>query len=287
MTSRIGRGGNGSNEHGSRRLVSSSTAPQTLADKLKQELGPERRSVMARLETSLSGAPERPLLLAGLPPNDDLPLESELEMRRRHFDLIREEERRPTASGWQAARQTYPAGWLGRQLRAGLLGLALGLIGVIPTVLWLTGRLGDHIATLRPDTLVDEGGKSGQEISTRTVATVEIPPVLLNPPKPILRPAAPVLAEKDSADAAEELLLRAQTLVNDGELLRAREILSDGILADNPKAAFVLAETFDPNILAATGVRGIRAEVERARMLYGKALAGGVAAAKKRLDALN
>lgn len=287
MTSRIGRRGDGSDEHGRRRVVSSSTAPQTLADKLKQELGPDRQSVIARLETSLGESPARPLLLAGLPKSNDLSLERELETRRRQFDLIREEENRSPDPGWRAVSQTYPAGWLGRQVRAGLLGLALGLVGVIPTVLWLTGRLGDHIATLRPDALVDEGSKSGREISTRSVATVEIPPVLLNPPKPVLRPTGPVLAEKDSADAAEELLARAQTLVNDGELLRAREILSEGILADNPKAAFVLAETFDPNILAATGVRGIRAEVERARMLYGKALAGGVTAARKRLDALN
>ena len=70
-------------------------------------------------------------------------------------------------------------------------------------------------------------------------------------------------------------------------MVRAREILSDSTLANDPKAAFALAETFDPNILAATGAQGARAEVERARMLYSKALAGGVIAAKRRLDALN
>jgi hypothetical protein len=86
---------------------------------------------------------------------------------------------------------------------------------------------------------------------------------------------------------ADELLNRAHGFISDGNMLRAREILSESVLADNPKAAFALAETFDPNILAATGAQGARAEVERARMLYGKALAGGVAAARKRLDALN
>jgi hypothetical protein len=75
-------------------------------------------------------------------------------------------------------------------------------------------------------------------------------------------------------------------MIGDGNMLRAREILGDALLADNPHGAFALAETYDPNILAATGARDVRAEVERARTLYGKALAGGVTAAENRLNAL-
>jgi TPR repeat protein len=96
-----------------------------------------------------------------------------------------------------------------------------------------------------------------------------------------------VEAKNNAAEVAEELISRAQGFISDGNMVRAREILSDGALANNPKAAFALAETFDPNILAATGAQGTRAEVERARMLYSKALAGGITAAKRRLDALN
>ncbi|MET0568044.1 MAG: hypothetical protein ABWZ74_03110 [Hyphomicrobiaceae bacterium] len=82
------------------------------------------------------------------------------------------------------------------------------------------------------------------------------------------------------------MLERAREMIGDGNMLRAREILGDALLADNPRGAFALAETYDPNILAATGARDVRAEVERARTLYAKALAGGVAAAENRLNAL-
>lgn len=75
-------------------------------------------------------------------------------------------------------------------------------------------------------------------------------------------------------------------MIGDGNMVRAREILGDAMLADDPHGLFALAETYDPNILAATGARDVRAEAGRARMLYAKALAGGVAAAEKRLNAL-
>jgi TPR repeat protein len=49
---------------------------------------------------------------------------------------------------------------------------------------------------------------------------------------------------------------------------------------------FALAETYDPNMLAAWGTRGVTADVARARALYQKALGLGVASAQNRLDAL-
>ena len=49
---------------------------------------------------------------------------------------------------------------------------------------------------------------------------------------------------------------------------------------------FALAETYDPNMLAAWGSRGVAADVAKARALYRKALNLGVANAQNRLEAL-
>jgi hypothetical protein len=102
----------------------------------------------------------------------------------------------------------------------------------------------------------------------------------------VQQPAARPDPEKRRREEVDGLLERAREMIGDGNMLRAREILGDALLADNPHGAFALAETYDPNILAATGARDVRAEVERARTLYAKALAGGVAAAENRLNAL-
>jgi TPR repeat protein len=50
--------------------------------------------------------------------------------------------------------------------------------------------------------------------------------------------------------------------------------------------AFALAETYDPNMLAAWGTRGVAADVAKAKALYGEALERGVARARRRLEAL-
>ncbi|MGE5510806.1 MAG: hypothetical protein ACM31O_06125 [Bacteroidota bacterium] len=260
---------------------SSSTVPQSLADKLKRELTREQAMSLALARTPLRSSPP-----AGSRHSDGRTLSSLQLARRPGMDIARldEDDPLPQPPMWHA-QPPAPRGWLAQQLRAGLLGLVLGLIGVIPTVLWLTGKLDEPLAALKSAASTSEPAKASKGVSTRAAAAVDVPPVLVNPPKQVER-SATAAPEKDGTDLAEELLSRAQSLIDDGEILRAREILGDGLLADNPKAVFALAETFDPNILAATGARGVRAEVGRARMLYGQALAGGVALARQRLDAL-
>ncbi len=262
---------------------SSSTVPQSLADKLKRELTREQAMSLALARTPLRSSPP-----AESRHSDGSTLSNLQLARRPGRDIARldEDDPLPQPPMWHA-QPPPPRGWLAQQLRAGLLGLVLGLIGVIPTVLWLTGKLEEPLAALNSAASTSEPAKASKDVSTRAaaVAAVDVPPVLINPPKQVER-SATAAPEKDGTDLAEELLSRAQSLIDDGEILRAREILGDGLLADNPKAVFALAETFDPNILAATGARGVRAEVGRARMLYGQALAGGVALARQRLDAL-
>ena len=50
--------------------------------------------------------------------------------------------------------------------------------------------------------------------------------------------------------------------------------------------SFALAETYDPNMLAAWGTRGVTADPAKARALYQKAFDLGMARAQYRLDAL-
>jgi hypothetical protein len=218
-----------------------------------------------------------------------------------------DDEHLPLPSAFRAAPEK-PRSWLLHQLKAGLFGLVLGLALVVPTVFWMTGRLGDISAILGADmklsadvvdahpvetgsrAVTSETGSRAatSEIASRAVvketasrAVASVGPIATSP-EPDARPTP----EEKRQNDAEDLLKRAQGMIGDGNMVRAREILSDAVLAENPRGLFALAETYDPNILAATGARDVRAEVERARMLYAKALAGGVAAAENRLNAL-
>ena len=66
----------------------------------------------------------------------------------------------------------------------------------------------------------------------------------------------------------------------------AREMLAAAEDGSQPLVAFALAETYDPNMLAAWGTRGVIGDIVRARTLYRKALNLGVASAYARLEAL-
>lgn len=105
---------------------------------------------------------------------------------------------------------------------------------------------------------------------------------------PIATPTvqAPAVQTPPARPRADELLDEARRLIDDGDIFGARDVLQDRELERTPKARFLLAETFDPNILAAWGARGISAETDRARMLYEQALRDGVTAAAQRIRAL-
>lgn len=98
------------------------------------------------------------------------------------------------------------------------------------------------------------------------------------------RAAAVKLAEARARQ--EALLVRARQRVDTGDISGAREILAAGDDGAQGPVLFALAETYDPNMLAAWGTRGVTADVARARALYQKALGLGVASAQNRLDAL-
>ena len=112
------------------------------------------------------------------------------------------------------------------------------------------------------------------------------------PPSPAAAPAraasASAPAERIVLPAAElqRLTSRASELLRLGDISGARLLLGRAAASGDARAIFALAETYDPNRLAALGVRGIRGEPERAKALYAEALAEGVAEARLRLSDL-
>ncbi len=265
--------------HGDGRSVSKPTNPKALTELLQRDLDHQHatRSDSVLLVPSKQGGAlpaHTPTTYTELPYEDDGPLAMPLAFR---------------------APPVKQGGWLVHQLKAGLLGMALGFALVLPTVLWLTGRLGDPAALSRLTTVQTPVAQQKAEpvpeqktevAAMRPVETASRAAAGTDQIAVIQQPAARPDPEVRRRAEIEALLERAREMIGDGSMVRAREILGDALLADNPHGAFALAETYDPNILAATGAREVRAEVERARTLYAKALAGGVTAAENRLNAL-
>jgi hypothetical protein len=96
-----------------------------------------------------------------------------------------------------------------------------------------------------------------------------------------------VPATAGPADGSDlnRLMMRARALVGQGDIGAARSVLERAAETATAPALFALAETFDPAVLAAWGTVGTQGDPVRARELYTRALAGGVAEAKDRLAA--
>ena len=99
----------------------------------------------------------------------------------------------------------------------------------------------------------------------------------------VVQPAA---AEVKGGPEATRLISRASVLLSQGDIGSARIVLECASETGSAKASFMLAETYDPAILAAWGTYGTRGEVTKARELYAKAHTGGILEAKNRLNAL-
>jgi DNA repair exonuclease SbcCD ATPase subunit len=101
-----------------------------------------------------------------------------------------------------------------------------------------------------------------------------------------VRQAPPAVAPAGPAAETQRLMARAQQLIDQRNVSAARQILERAAETGHPPALFALAETYDPNVLAGWGTVGTQGDVGRARTLYGKARAGGVAEADARLAGL-
>jgi|GEM_PF-5519016 len=94
------------------------------------------------------------------------------------------------------------------------------------------------------------------------------------------------VAPATAASEASILVDQGKRMIDRGNIAAARSLLEPAARAGNPTALMALAETFDPNMLAAWGARGLSADAQAARELYARAHMAGVAEAGQRLEAL-
>ena len=169
-------------------------------------------------------------------------------------------------SGWYApTSEPPPRVWVLRpETRAAVFGLGAGLLVLVPLAVW--SQLGERAPITEPASLS----------------------ISFAPPEPARDTSIEVVNVRTAATSAtvEPIIDAAQQLIKSGDVIAARTTLSTAAAARNPVALFVMAETYDPNMLAAWGARGVGADAERARALYAAAHALGHERAAGRLQSL-
>jgi hypothetical protein len=107
------------------------------------------------------------------------------------------------------------------------------------------------------------------------------PPPPVETPR-VEAPPAPTI----SAEENRRLLAKAASMIQQGDIASARLVLDRLTRFGDARAAFALAETFDPKMLAQWNVRGIRPDPTRAKTYYTQAARAGIGAARDRLSEL-
>jgi hypothetical protein len=178
-----------------------------------------------------------------------------------------------------------PAGWyvkadvagqksLRPEVRAALLGLLAGVAVLLPVSYWLSGASTE--TALPPESvLAVRAQELVADVRNRALAIAEVQAAAL--PDSGLSLLVPM------ADVEFDEAVR---LISVGEVIAARTLLATAATATSPDALFLLAETYDPNMLAAWGTRGVQPDPTRARALYAAANALGHTKADVRLDSL-
>src|SRR5262245_16919440 len=101
------------------------------------------------------------------------------------------------------------------------------------------------------------------------------------------QPAAPSAPKRQLGQAEVDLLVKqGQQFVTSGDFVTARLVFQRAAEAGNAVAALALGATYDPGILKSLGVRGVEADVSKARAWYQKAKEFGDPEATRRLDVL-
>lgn len=99
---------------------------------------------------------------------------------------------------------------------------------------------------------------------------------------PAAAPAAPV--RRLDPDELATLMTRAKGLLAAGDIPPARLLLERAADAQDPTAAFMLAQTYDPAVLGTQDARNIIPDLEVARTWYQRAVQLGSAEAQRRLS---
>jgi hypothetical protein len=234
------------------------------------------------------------------------------------LDLGHDDEPMPIPSTWRQPLAQDDDRWFRQQMGAAVLGLIAGLMIVVPAVLWLSGffspqKSGPTAARVAPPA-ADARGAAETKIAD--VKAVRVPVRAVEPVRPVEKPPenatqfvagpveqpkpapielkpppqVPVIATARLVDPnkarIDGLLAQAAQRIESGDVSGAREMLAGADDGAQGAVSFALAETYDPNMLAAWGTRGVAADAAKARALYRKAFGLGVTRAQTRLDAL-
>jgi hypothetical protein len=141
-----------------------------------------------------------------------------------------------------------------------------------------TGSTQPPAATTQVAALQPKAEATVQKTDIPAPPPVETPKVEAAPPPPA--PAAL------SAEETRRLLARAANMVQQGDIASARLVLDRLARFGDARAAFALAETFDPRMLAQWNVRGIKPDATRAKTYYSQAAKAGIGEARDRLTEL-
>jgi hypothetical protein len=152
----------------------------------------------------------------------------------------------------------------------------------------------ERIAQNAPSTRPETGSTSAAPLPAAPLPAGGERPSSAAPGSDLARiapPQPPVAGRGEGATPApasvdDRLVTRADALLRSGDVSGARLLLERSLQAGNPRAAFLLAETFDPHVLSRIGAVGIRSDAAKARDLYARALALGVRQADERMQAL-
>ena len=123
---------------------------------------------------------------------------------------------------------------------------------------------------------------------------VEVPPPVQNPGAATrvaalgdMKVVPPPLQSSASDSPGERLMKRALDMIQQGDISGARLILERAVTSGSAQAAFHLAQTYDPRILAKWQARGIKGDAARSRELYRMASEAGVLEAQEHIANLD
>jgi hypothetical protein len=228
------------------------------------------------------------------------------------LELGHDDEPMPIPSTWRQPLARDEDRWFHQQMCATVLGLSAGLMIVVPAVLWLSGFFSPQRSEtaaaravpteanartapeatfaepVRPADAVRTAEKSPASETQLMKGNVEqsspAPVEAKSPPLVPIIAAARLIGPNQAR--IDGLLSQAAQRIESGDIAGAREMLAGAHAGGQGAVSFALAETYDPNMLAAWGTRDVAADATKARALYQEAFVLGEARAQNRLDAL-
>jgi len=288
-------------------LLAASIAQGQTGQRAGTPTGAELASLAALVSASQNQRALAPSFKDGLSSLSYSPPQRAPEAQGVQFTEHHDDEPMPIPSTWRQPTVNNDERWYRQQVGAAVLGLAAGLMVVVPAVLWLSGWLGGpqtRASTARQQPAAEQ---TTAEIKTADVkpvrvqvrpversevtaqyvaATIEPRPIMIETPPLVEQVPAPVPQAEPPRPRGEELVAQAERRIASGDIVGAREVLASNEAPASGPITFALAETYDPNMLAAWGTRGVSADVTKARSLYFKARDLGVVRAQVRLDQL-